>query len=128
MARTLITAALPYVNSYIHLGHLAGAYLPADMYARFLRLQGREVLFVCGSDEHGVAITISADKEHTTPKAIIDKYHPMNEAAFKDFGISFDIYSRTSLPDHFETAPDAAIQYDQDSILVYCSNKIDFDQ
>ena len=69
MARTLITAALPYVNSYIHLGHLAGAYLPADMYARFLRLQGREVLFVCGSDEHGVAITISADKEHTTPKA-----------------------------------------------------------
>ena len=104
MARTLITAALPYVNSYIHLGHLAGAYLPADMYARFLRLQGREVLFVCGSDEHGVAITISADKEHTTPKAIIDKYHPMNEAAFKDFGISFDIYSRTSLPDHFETA------------------------
>ncbi|MEY3688841.1 MAG: Methionine--tRNA ligase, partial [Bacteroidota bacterium] len=68
MSRTLITAALPYVNSYIHLGHLAGAYLPADMYARFLRLSGREVLFVCGSDEHGVAITISAEKEKTTPQ------------------------------------------------------------
>ena len=104
MARTLITAALPYVNSYIHLGGLAGAYLPADMYARFLRLSGREVLFVCGSDEHGVAITISAEKEKTTPQAIIDKYHPMNEQAFATFGMSFDVYSRTSLPIHHETA------------------------
>lgn len=104
MAKTLITAALPYVNSYIHLGHLAGAYLPADMYARFLRLTGREVLFVCGSDEHGVAITISAEKEKTTPQAIIDKYHPMNEQAFAGFGMSFDIYSRTSLPTHHDTA------------------------
>lgn len=104
MAKTLITAALPYVNSYIHLGHLAGAYLPADMYARFLRLTGREVLFVCGSDEHGVAITISAEKEKTTPQAIIDKYHPMNEQSFAGFGMSFDVYSRTSLPAHHETA------------------------
>jgi methionyl-tRNA synthetase len=102
--RTLITAALPYVNSYIHLGHLAGAYLPADMYARFLRLSGREVLFVCGSDEHGVAITISAEKEGSTPRQVIDKYHPLNQAAFQNFAMSFDIYSRTSMPEHFETA------------------------
>jgi len=79
MTQTLITAALPYVNSFLHLGHLAGAYLPADMYARFLRLSGRNVLFVCGSDEHGVAITISAEKEHTTPDKIIDKYHFANK-------------------------------------------------
>jgi methionyl-tRNA synthetase len=117
MARTLITAALPYVNSYIHLGGLAGAYLPADMYARFLRLSGREVLFVCGSDEHGVAITISAEKEKTTPQAIIDKYHPMNEQAFATFGMSFDVYSRTSLPIHHETAREFFVDWLEKGLL-----------
>ena len=117
MSRTLITAALPYVNSYIHLGHLAGAYLPADMYARFLRLSGREVLFVCGSDEHGVAITISAEKEKTTPQAIIDKYHPMNEQSFATFGMSFDIYSRTSLPTHHETAREFFLDWLEKGLL-----------
>jgi len=104
MKRTLITSALPYANGYIHLGHAAGAYLPADIYARYLRLCGEEVLYVCGSDEHGVAITISAEKENTTPQQIIDKYHFANYEAFKRFGMSFDIYSRTSLPIHHETA------------------------
>jgi len=102
--RTLITSALPYSNGYLHLGHLAGAYLPADLYARFKRLQGEELLYVCGSDEHGVAITIAAEKEKTTPNQIIDKYHYANYEAFQKFGMSFDIYSRTSLPEHRETA------------------------
>lgn len=104
MKRTLITSALPYANGYIHLGHCAGAYLPADIYARFLRLSGEEVLYVCGSDEHGVAINISAEKEKTTPKAIIDKYHNSNFEAFNKFSMSFDIYSRTSTEAHHETA------------------------
>jgi methionyl-tRNA synthetase len=104
MKRTLITSALPYANGYIHLGHAAGAYLPADIFARFLRLSGSETLYVCGSDEHGVAITIAAEKEGVSPKEIIDKYHNANKAAFDKFGMSFDIYSRTSLPEHHETA------------------------
>ena len=78
MSRILITSALPYANGYVHLGHLAGAYLPADIYARFLRLLGKEVLYICGSDEHGAAITISAENENTTPQKIIDKYHNAN--------------------------------------------------
>lgn len=104
MKRTLITSALPYANGFIHLGHLAGAYLPADIYARYLRLNGTEVLYVCGSDEHGVAITIAADKEKVTPKEIIDKYHDANSKAFEDFAMSFDIYSRTSIQEHHATA------------------------
>jgi methionyl-tRNA synthetase len=101
--RILITAALPYANGYLHLGHLAGAYLPADIYARYQRSKKRDVLFLCGSDEHGVAITVSAEKEKTTPRTIIDRYHPANKAAFESFEMSFDNYSRTSLPLHFET-------------------------
>ena len=104
MRKTLITSALPYANGYIHLGHAAGAYLPADIYARYLRLNNQNVLYVCGSDEHGVAITISAEKEKTTPQNIVDKYHNANSDAFQKFGMSFDIYSRTSLPEHHETA------------------------
>ncbi len=104
MKRTLITSALPYANGYLHLGHCAGAYLPADMYARFLRLSGEDVLYVCGSDEHGVAITIAADREKVHPKDIIDKYHKSNKAAFDKFGMSFNVYSRTSMPEHHETA------------------------
>ena len=106
MKRTLITSALPYANGYIHLGHLAGAYLPADIFARFMRLSGEEVLYICGSDEHGVAITISAEKEKSTPKQIIDKYHKANLEAFAKFGMSFDFYSRTSNKTHIQTAID----------------------
>ncbi len=102
--RILVTAALPYANGAIHLGHLAGAYLPADIYVRFQRLKGRDVVFICGSDEHGVPITITADKERTTPQAIVDRYHAMNKVAFERFGMSFDNYSRTSLPLHHRTA------------------------
>lgn len=101
-----ITAALPYANGALHLGHLAGAYLPADIYARFLRLQGKEVLFVCGSDEHGAAITIRAKQEGRTPQDIIDTYHNLNKDTFERLGISFDKYHRTSAPLHHETAQD----------------------
>lgn len=102
--RYLITAALPYANGLKHIGHLAGAYLPADIYVRYLRAQKRDVVFVCGSDEHGTAIPIQAMKEGTTAQAIIDKYHPIIAQNFADLGISFDIYHRTSAPIHHETA------------------------
>lgn len=102
--RYTITAALPYANGPLHIGHIAGAYLPADTYVRFLRLRGEDVAFVCGSDEHGVAITIGAKKEGLSPKAFVDKYNGLMKKAFEDFGISFDIYSRTSNPVHYETA------------------------
>lgn len=104
MNRYLITSALPYANGYLHLGHCAGAYLPADIFVRYLRLKGENVLWVCGSDEHGVAITIAAEKEKVTPQQIIDKYHYANKESFAQFGMSFDIYSRTSLELHHETA------------------------
>ena len=104
--RHLITAALPYANGPIHLGHLAGAYLPSDIYVRYLRLKGEDVLFVCGSDEHGAAITLRARKEETTPQKIVDRYHAMCEKAFKEFGIGFDVYDRTSSELHHQTASD----------------------
>jgi methionyl-tRNA synthetase len=102
--RYLITSALPYANGLKHIGHLAGAYLPADIYVRYLKAQKRDVVYVCGSDEHGTAIPIQATKEGTTAQAIIDKYHPIMEQNFKDLGIDFDIYHRTSDPLHHETA------------------------
>jgi methionyl-tRNA synthetase len=102
--RYLITAALPYANGQKHIGHLAGAYLPADIYVRYLKAQKRDAVFVCGSDEHGTAIPIQATKEGTTAQAIIDKYHPLMEQNFKDLGISFDVYHRTSDPLHHQTA------------------------
>jgi methionyl-tRNA synthetase len=102
--RYLITAALPYANGLKHIGHLAGAYLPADIYVRYLKAQKRDVVFVCGSDEHGTAIPIQAMKEGTTAQAIIDKYHPIMLQNFNDLGIEFDIYHRTSDPLHHETA------------------------
>ena len=104
--RTLVTAALPYANGPVHIGHLAGCYLPADIYVRYLRSKGDDVKFICGSDEHGVPITIKAKKENTTPQTIVDKYHRIMGEAFKKFGISFDIYSRTSSPIHHQTASD----------------------
>lgn len=102
--RYLITSALPYANGQKHIGHLAGAYIPADIYVRYLRAQKRDVVFVCGSDEHGTAIPIQAAKEGTTPQAIIDKYHVIMKQNFDDLSISFDVYDRTSNPLHHETA------------------------
>lgn len=102
--RYTITAALPYTNGPIHIGHLAGVYVPADIYARFQRLQGQDVAFICGSDEHGVPITIKAKKEGVTPQDIVDKYHAIIKQSFLDFGISFDNYSRTSAKIHHDTA------------------------
>ncbi|MCL2561360.1 MAG: methionine--tRNA ligase [Rikenellaceae bacterium] len=102
--RHLITSALPYANGPIHIGHLAGVYIPSDIYARYLRLRGEEVVSVCGSDEHGVPITLKARTEGTTPQAVVDKYHEMIKRAFEEFGMSFDIYSRTSSKTHAETA------------------------
>ena len=104
--RTTITAALPYANGPVHIGHLAGVYVPADIYARYLRSKGKDVVFVCGSDEHGVPITIRAKKEGVTPQQIVDKYHEIIKKSFVDFGISFDIYSRTSSKTHHQTASD----------------------
>jgi len=102
--RYTITAALPYTNGPIHIGHLAGVYVPADIYARFQRLQGKDVAFICGSDEHGVPITIKAKKEGVTPQDIVDKYHAIIKQSFIDFGISFDNYSRTTAKIHHKTA------------------------
>ena len=104
--RYTITAALPYVNGPIHIGHLAGVYVPADIYVRYLRSKQRDVAFVCGSDEHGVAITMKARKDGVTPREIVDKYHAIIKNSFQDFGISFDIYHRTSSPTHHQTAAD----------------------
>ena len=104
--RYTITAALPYTNGPVHIGHLAGVYVPADIYARYLRQKGEDVLFVCGSDEHGVPITIKAKKEEITPQEVVDKYNEIIKTSFADFGISFDNYSRTSAKIHHDTASD----------------------
>lgn len=104
--RTLVTSALPYANGPVHIGHLAGVYIPADIYVRYLRLKGEEVLHIGGSDEHGVPITIRAKKEGVTPQDIVDRYHTIIKKSFEDFGISFDIYSRTSSETHMQTASD----------------------
>ena len=102
--RTLITSALPYANGPVHIGHLAGVYVPADIYARYLRLKGESVLFIGGSDEHGVPITIKAKKEGVTPQDIVDRYHGIIKKSFEEFGISFDVYSRTTSKMHHDTA------------------------
>lgn len=104
--RTLVTSALPYANGPVHIGHLAGVYIPADIYVRYLRLKGEDVLFIGGSDEHGVPITIRAKKEGVTPQDIVDKYHGIIKKSFEEFGITFDIYSRTSSEIHKKTASD----------------------
>jgi methionyl-tRNA synthetase len=102
--RFLITAALPYANGPVHIGHLAGCYLPADIYVRYLKARGKEVVFICGSDEHGVPITLKAKKEGTTPQQVVDKYHQMMQNAFAGFGIEFTYYGRTSSTTHHLTA------------------------
>ena len=104
--RTLVTAALPYANGGVHIGHLAGVYVPSDIYVRYLRLKKRDVLFVCGSDEHGVPITLRAKKEGCTPQDVCDRYHNIIKDSFKEFGISFDIYSRTTSETHQKVASD----------------------
>lgn len=104
MPRFTITAALPYANGPIHIGQLAGAYIAPDIFVRYKRMQGEDVIFICGSDEHGVAITLQAIKQNTTPRAIIDRYHELNKKSFQRFGISFDYYHRTSEALHHETA------------------------
>ena len=102
--RYTITAALPYTNGPIHIGHLAGVYVPADIYTRYLRGIDKDVAFICGSDEHGVAISIKAKKEGITPQEVVDKYNKIIKDSFEDFGISFDNYSRTSAEVHHNTA------------------------
>ena len=104
--RTLVTSALPYANGPIHLGHLAGAYLPADLFVRYKRLLGEDIIFICGSDEHGVPITIAAEKEGVQPQDIVDRYHKMNKSIFEKVGISFDYYGRTSSPVHHKVSSD----------------------
>jgi methionyl-tRNA synthetase len=126
--RYTITAALPYANGPLHIGHIAGAYLPADTYARFLRLKGEDVAFVCGSDEHGVAITIGSKKEGLSPKAFVDKYHNLMKKAFEDFGISFDIYSRTSNQIHYKTAQDFFTKINDQGLFIEETSDQYFDE
>jgi len=116
--RYLVTSALPYANGPIHIGHLAGVYIPADIYVRYLRLCGREVCFVGGSDEHGVPITIRARQQGVTPQDIVDKYHFQIRESFSRLGISFDVYSRTSSKIHYKTASDFFRHlYDNEKLL-----------
>lgn len=104
--RLLVTSALPYANGEVHIGHLAGAYLPADIYVKYHRLKGTDVVFICGSDEHGVPITIAAQRAGVSPKELVDRYHPIIKSSFEALGIEFDNYSRTSLPIHYQTVQD----------------------
>ena len=104
--RYLVTSALPYANGPVHIGHLAGVYIPSDIYTRYLRLRGADVISVCGSDEHGVPITIKARQEGVSPQDIVDKYHNIIKESFRRLGMSFDIYSRTTSPVHHKTASD----------------------
>ncbi|MCO5950943.1 methionine--tRNA ligase [Mucilaginibacter flavidus] len=116
--RFTVTSALPYANGPLHIGHLAGAYLPADIFVRYLRLQKKDVVYICGSDEHGAAITIKAKKEDTTPQAIIDKYHHQIKTSFEEFGISFDIYHRTSSPIHHDLSQEFFLNlYEKDEFI-----------
>lgn len=115
--KILVTSALPYANGPLHIGHLAGAYLPADIFVRYHRLKGSDIVFICGSDEHGVAITIRAEQDGETPQSIINRFHEMNKQSFQSFGMSFDNYSRTSLPIHHETAQEFFLDFYKKGIL-----------
>ncbi len=116
--KLLVTSALPYANGPLHLGHLAGAYLPADIYVRYQRLRKQNVIYICGSDEHGVPITITAEREGVSPQVIVDRFHEMNKRDFERFGISFDNYSRTSLPLHHETSQEFFLALYNKGLLV----------
>jgi methionyl-tRNA synthetase len=123
--RYTITAALPYTNGPVHIGHLAGVYIPADIYARYLRLKHKDVAFVCGSDEHGVPITLKAKKEGITPQEVVDKYHAIIKRSFEDFGITFDNYSRTSAKIHHDTASEFFKNlYDKDKFIEEISEQL----
>ena len=126
--RFTVTAALPYANGPKHIGHLAGAYLPADVFCRYLRLAGEDVLFICGSDEHGAAITLQALAEQTTPKEIVDKYHELVKTSFEKLGISFDIYHRTSAPIHHETASNFFLNLYHKGLLIEKTSEQYFDE
>ncbi|MGY4538931.1 methionyl-tRNA synthetase [Mucilaginibacter sp. UYNi724] len=130
--RYTITSALPYANGPLHIGHLAGAYLPADIFVRYLRLMKKDVVYICGSDEHGAAITIKAKKEGTTPQAIIDKYHNQIKDSFEEFGIAFDIYHRTSSPIHHDLSQEFFLNlYEKGEFIEKFSEQYydeDFDQ
>jgi len=126
--RYTITAALPYTNGPVHIGHLAGVYVPADIYARYLRLRGNDVAYICGSDEHGVPITIKAKKEGITPQQVVDKYHGIIKKSFSDFGISFDNYSRTSARIHHETASEFFTKLYEDGKFIEETNQQLFDK
>ena len=116
--RHLITSALPYANGPLHIGHLAGVYIPSDIYTRYLRMKGEDVISICGSDEHGVPITLKARNEGVTPQEIVDRYHAINKKAFEDLGIAFDIYSRTSNKIHYETASEFFLKlYDKGEFI-----------
>ena len=123
-----VTAALPYANGPLHLGHVAGVYLPADIYVRYLKLEGKDVAFICGSDEHGAAITLRAKKEGITPQEIVDKYHVQIRDSFKDFGIEFDIFHRTSSPLHHKTAQDFFTQLNTTGKLTQATTEQYFDE
>lgn len=126
--RYTVSSALPYANGPLHIGHIAGAYLPADIYVRYLRLRGEDVVFICGSDEHGVAITLGSKKEGLSPKAFVDKYHNMMKQAFHEFGISFDIYSRTSNDIHYKTAQDFFLEIHRKNIFLEDTSDQYFDE
>ncbi len=126
--RYTITAALPYTNGPIHIGHLAGVYVPADIYARYQRLKGKDVAYICGSDEHGVPITIKAKKEGITPQQVVDKYHAIIKKSFKDFGISFDNYSRTSAKIHHKTASEVFKKLYDDGKFIEETNRQLYDE
>ena len=116
-AKIIVTAALPYANGPLHLGHLAGAYIPADVYVRYQRLKGSDVLFVCGSDEHGVPITIRADRENITPQAVVDRYHSAMKKTFERLGVKFDNYSRTSLSLHHKISQDFFLRLNEKGFI-----------
>lgn len=126
--RTTVTAALPYANGPLHIGHIAGAYLPADTYVRYLRLKGEDVVFICGSDENGVAITLGAKKAGVTPREFVDKYHSMMKKSFEDFGISFSIYSRTSSEIHYKTAQDFFLKIQEQKLFLEETSDQYFDE
>ncbi len=127
MSKTTITAALPYANGPVHIGHLAGVYIPADIFARFMRNKGEEVLFICGSDEHGVPITLRAKKEGVTPQDVVDRYHGIIKDSFQKLGINFDIYSRTSSKTHKETAQDFFTKLHEKGVFKEISSEQFFD-
>jgi methionyl-tRNA synthetase len=122
--RYLITSALPYANGPLHIGHMAGVYIPSDIYTRYLRMKGEDVISICGSDEHGVPITLKARNEGVSPQQIVDRYHALNKKAFEDFGIAFDIYSRTSNKVHYDTASDFFLKlYEKGEFVEKSSNQ-----